>query len=43
MDEKALEMLGLTEQDFKPAEVPQEKRVEELEKAMDILLRGETE
>ena len=43
MDERALELLGLTEQDFKPAEVPQEKRVEELEKAMDILLRGDTE
>ena len=43
MDEKALELLGLTEKDFNPAEVPQEKRVEELEKAMDILLRGETE
>ena len=43
MDEKALEMLGLTEQDFQPKEQSQEQRVEELEKAMDILLRGETE
>ena len=43
MDEKALEMLGLTEQDFRPKEQSQEQRVEELEKAMDILLRGDTE
>ena len=43
MDEKALELLGLTEKDFKPAEVPQEKRVEELEKAMVVLLGGDTE
>ena len=43
MDEKALEMLRLTEQDFKPKEQSQEQRVEELEKAMDILLRGDTE
>ena len=43
MDEKALELLGLTEQDFRPKEQSQAQRVEELEKAMDILLRGETE
>ena len=43
MDEKALELLGLTEQDFKPKEQSQEQRVEELEKAMVVLLGGDTE
>ena len=42
MDSKALEILGLTEKDFKPPEVPQEQRVEELERAMVVLLGGDT-
>lgn len=43
IDEKALELLGLNEQDFKPKEQSQEQRMTEMEKAMVALLGGDTE
>ena len=43
MDSKALEKLGLTEKDFQPKEQPQEERIEDLEKALLILMGGEND